>query len=288
MLIQPLVTDCSRDREAALIDSCVKTGSGQSIPAENRFIAGVYNLSSLLLASRDSIASKNLLIESKRYFSDNPSQIISVEKVVASSALIGLSRFSLKLSKALGISLSNKTSIKKSINFEKCLIKLFTEIEAKSELNKKVKAYLCGDAAAYFYTRNVLRPNINVDFEGRFHLSDKIFSIVELHSNALQLLYFDINYNPNIKLFHEDYRLDATRMDLGLSMIEPYILAPVDLAVSKVLSVSEYDKQDVADIIRLGLASRQDIINRGMEAINSVICNQQETQKNFMASVAVL
>ena len=288
MLIQPLDTDCSREREAALIDRCVKTGRGQSIPADSGFVAGVYKLSSLLLASRDTPASKNLLIEAERYFAANPSQIISVEEVATSSALIGLSRFSLKLTEAFGVILSTTTPIKTNIDFEKCLIKLFTELEANVDLNTKVKAYLSGDAAVYFYTRNFLRPNINVDFEGRFHLSDKILSIVELQTNALQLLYFDINYNPNIKLLHEDYQLDSTGLDLGLSMIELYILAPVDLAVSKVLSTSEYDKQDVADIIRLGFASRQDITNRGMEAIDSVICNQQETQKNFMASVSVL
>lgn len=86
---------------------------------------------------------------------------------------------------------------------------------------------------------------------------------------------------------HEDYQDDSIPVDLGVDRLHVRVLAPVDLAVSKISRLAENDKEDIAALVRLGLTSADDIEQRAMSAVAGYVGGQAMLLLNVRDAVAL-
>ena len=97
-------------------------------------------------------------------------------------------------------------------------------------LQQTLRVYLAGGMAVYFYVGKRVSHDLDAEFAGRVLLPTDL--TVEIEGD--EPVYFDTNFNPMFALVHEHYQRDAVPVDLGVAHIDLRLLAPVDLAVSKI------------------------------------------------------
>lgn len=86
---------------------------------------------------------------------------------------------------------------------------------------------------------------------------------------------------------HEDYLDDAIPVDLGIDQVRVHVLAPVDLAVSKIARFADNDKEDIAALVRLGLTTADEIERRATSALAGYIGGQAMLKLNLRDAVAL-
>ena len=87
---------------------------------------------------------------------------------------------------------------------------------------------------------------------------------------------------------HEDYRDDSLPVDMGLDWIRVHVLAPVDLAVSKIARLAGNDKKDIAALVRLGLTTADEIKQRAVEALAGYAGSRSTLRLNIKETVREL
>lgn len=86
----------------------------------------------------------------------------------------------------------------------------------------------------------------------------------------LRTLYFDRQYNDTLGLMHENAHRDSVPIDVpGVDpkRLRVRVLAPVDLAVSKLARFADPDREDIAALARAGLLSAGDLRKRANDAL---------------------
>jgi hypothetical protein len=86
---------------------------------------------------------------------------------------------------------------------------------------------------------------------------------------------------------HEDYLHDALPLDMGIDNIQLYVLSPLDLAVSKVARFADNDKDDIAELVRLGLVRADDLERRALAAVGRFVGGQAMLLLNLRDAVAL-
>ena len=87
-------------------------------------------------------------------------------------------------------------------------------------------------------------------------------------------LYLDRNYNDTLGLLHEHAHRDSRPVALpgvDTKRIEVRILAPLDLAVSKLSRFSDQDRKDIESLARRGLISGKGLRRRAEEALGGTV-----------------
>lgn len=161
------------------------------------------------------------------------------------------------------------------------LRELFLQLQQRLSLTSPLKVYLAGGMAVHLYTASRVTTDVDAEFGGRIYLPNDLMVEVTLENGMQQVVYLDTNYNASFALMHEDYLDDAVPVDLGVDHILVYVLAPVDLAVSKIARLSENDKEDIAALVRLGLTSSDEIEQRATAALIGYIGGQSMLQANL-------
>ncbi len=161
------------------------------------------------------------------------------------------------------------------------LRELFLQLQQRLSLTSPLKVYLAGGMAVHLYTASRVTTDVDAEFGGRIYLPNDLMVEVTLENGIQQVVYLDTNYNASFALMHEDYLDDAVLVDLGVDHILVYVLAPVDLAVSKIARFSENDKEDIAALVRLGLTSSDEIEQRAIAALIGYIGGQSMLQANL-------
>jgi len=85
---------------------------------------------------------------------------------------------------------------------------------------------------------------------------------------------------------HEDYLDDAIPLDLGVEQIRLHVLSPLDLAVSKIARFADNDKEDIAELVRLGLTTADEIEQRAISALAGYVGGQAMLMLNLRDAVA--
>ena len=85
---------------------------------------------------------------------------------------------------------------------------------------------------------------------------------------------------------HEDYLDDAIPLDLGVEQIRLHVLSPLDLAVSKIARFADNDKEDIAELVRLGLTTADEIEQRALSALAGYVGGQAMLMLNLRDAVA--
>jgi hypothetical protein len=136
-----------------------------------------------------------------------------------------------------------------------------------------IQMYLAGGMAVNFYCGTRYTEDVDAIFSHRL-LPGK-FSVNYVQKNgAPTFLYLDNNYNPTFGLLHEHFDRDAvewTGIGNEKRKIRLNVLAPVDLAVTKVSRYSEQDREDILALAKERLFTADQFRYRATEAMRDFV-----------------
>jgi hypothetical protein len=141
--------------------------------------------------------------------------------------------------------------------------------------------------AVHLYTASRVTTDVDAEFGSRIFIPSDLIVDVTLEDGTLQSVYFDTNYNSSFALMHEDYQADAIPLDIGVEQIRLHVLSPLDLAVSKIARFAENDKEDIAELVRLGLTTADAIEQRATSALDGYVGGLAMLRLNLRDAVAL-
>lgn len=167
------------------------------------------------------------------------------------------------------------------------LRELFKQLEKRLSLSGPLNVYLAGGMAVHLYTAHRVTTDVDAEFGARVYLPNDLVVELQLEDGTEQVIYLDTNYNSTFALMHEAYLDDAIPLDFGLEQIRVHVLAPVDLAVSKIARFADNDQEDIAALVRLGLTTADEIAQRATSALVGFVGGQTMLQLNLNDAVAL-
>lgn len=167
------------------------------------------------------------------------------------------------------------------------LKELFKQLEERLSLRSPIDVYLAGGMAVYLYTASRVTTDVDAEFGSRVFIPNDLIVDLTLEDGTRESLYFDTNYNSSFALMHEDYLDDAILLDLGVELIRLHVLSPLDLAVSKIARFADNDKEDIAELVRLGLTSSDEIEQRATQALDGYVGGLAMLRLNLRDAVAL-
>lgn len=167
------------------------------------------------------------------------------------------------------------------------LRELFKQLGERLSLRRPMNVYLAGGLGVYLYTGARPSTDVDAEFAGRVLLPSDLVVDVTLENGERQVLYFDTNYNPMFSLLHEDYQTDSIPLDIGESPLRVRVLAPVDLAVSKIARFQDHDREDIAELVRCGLVTADEIDKRARDALTGYSGAPGTVSRNIKDAVAL-
>jgi hypothetical protein len=140
---------------------------------------------------------------------------------------------------------------------------------------KPVVACVAGGAALHFYTGSRVSKDIDAKIMARVLLDPQELQVAYRGEDGhARLLYFDTQYNDSFALLHDHAYEDAVPISLprvDARRLEVRLVAPLDLAVSKLSRFSEQDKLDILALSRAGLIDAAALRRRANEALPDYI-----------------
>ncbi len=167
------------------------------------------------------------------------------------------------------------------------LRELFRQLEERLSLSSPVKVFLAGGMAVHLYAASRVTTDVDADFGSRVFIPSDLIVSVTLEDATHESLYFDTNYNSSFALMHEDYLDDAIPLDLGVEHIKLHVLCPLGLVVSKISRFGDNDKEDIAELVRLGLTTADEIEQGAMSALTKYVGGPAMLQINIQDAVAL-
>jgi hypothetical protein len=167
------------------------------------------------------------------------------------------------------------------------LKELFKQLEGRLSLRSPIKVYLAGGMAVHLYTASRVTTDVDAEFGSRVFIPNDLIVDIALEDGTRQSVYFDTNYNSSFALMHEDYLDDAIPLDLGIAQIKLHVLSPLDLAVSKIARFADNDKEDIAELVRLGLTTADAIEQRATSALGGYVGGLGMLRLNLRDAVAL-
>lgn len=156
-------------------------------------------------------------------------------------------------------------------------LKAFATILARIEAalgtrrgRKPVAVFVAGGAALHLYTGARISKDIDARIEAKVLLPDDLQVSYRGADGHAYMLYFDKQYNDSFALLHQDAYADARSIPVeGVDpkRLDVKLLAPVDLAVSKLSRFVEHDREDIRTLARLGLIDAKSLRRRAQEAL---------------------
>jgi hypothetical protein len=164
---------------------------------------------------------------------------------------------------------------------------LFKQLEERLSLSRPLTVYLAGGMAVHLYTANRVTTDVDAEFAGRVIIPNDLMVEIKLEDGSPQVIYLDTNYNSTFALMHEDYQDDAIPVDLGLEQIQVCVLSPVDLAVSKIARLADNDREDIQELVQLGLTTADEIEQRANSAMAGYIGGRSLLQVNLQDAISI-
>lgn len=167
------------------------------------------------------------------------------------------------------------------------LRELLERLEDRLQLKSPLQVYLAGGMAVHLYTGKRVTGDVDAEFGGRVLLPSDLAVVVTLEDGTDQVVYLDTNYNPTFALMHEDYQADSRPVYLGLGSIRVNVLTPVDLAVSKIARLADNDREDIRELVVLGLTDAGAIEARATEALGGYVGGIEMLKANLRDAIAI-
>ncbi len=156
--------------------------------------------------------------------------------------------------------------------------------ESLNDVSKSVlpiRMYVAGGAALHFYTGERVSRDVDAVFSHRIALPENLEIAYRDADGAARLLYFDHQYNDSLSLMHEDAHEDS--LPLALAGIDPHVLdvrllAPLDLAVSKLSRFSAQDRSDIMSLARHRHIRSAALRERAQQALGGYVGSVERVQ----------
>jgi hypothetical protein len=147
-----------------------------------------------------------------------------------------------------------------------------------------VRMYVAGGAALHLLTGARVSVDIDAVFSKRVLLSEEIEVSYRDPDGRARLLYLDRNYNDTLGLLHENAHKDARPIDIpGIDkkLLEVRVLAPIDLAVSKLSRFADQDREDILLLAKEGLIDSASLRKRAEQALGGYVGDLQSVRNSI-------
>lgn len=151
--------------------------------------------------------------------------------------------------------------------------------------------FVAGGAALHFYTGERVSEDIDAVFSRRIVLPDKLEVAYRDADGAARLLYFDHQYSDTLALMHEDAHKDSVPLSLtGIDArkLDVRLLAPLDLAVSKLSRFSDQDRDDIMTLARRKLIRAPALRVRAEQALDGYVGGIDRIQGNIAQAFRIV
>jgi len=159
------------------------------------------------------------------------------------------------------------------------LSKMLDEIDAVLKdggyVGPPIKMFLAGGMAVNYWCGSRYTEDVDASFSRKL-LPPRITIEYRQNDGTESFIYFDTNYNPSYALMHEDYEDDAVEWE-GIGnerrLVRLYVLAPIDLALSKMARLLGSDREDIMQLASLGLIESRSLRARAEYALVAYVGN---------------
>jgi hypothetical protein len=135
---------------------------------------------------------------------------------------------------------------------------------------RPIRMIVAGGAAMHLYTGARVSRDVDAVFSHRIALPQDLRIAYRDADGKAQTLYFDYQYNDSLALMHEQAHDDAVALSLpniDAGLLDIRLLAPLDLAVSKLARFAAVDRGDIAELARARLINAAALRQRATEAL---------------------
>jgi hypothetical protein len=171
---------------------------------------------------------------------------------------------------------------------------LFDAVRKLLEIQEKIVAtaqnsvdlIIAGGVALHYWTRARVTTDIDAEFSRRLVITDEhvLYKDEQGHSQALS---FDRGFSPTLATLHEDYLSRAVLVpEWGSGKINVFVLAPVDLAISKLGRFASNDRSDIRMLAACGLIDAEQFRVLAEEAFSYYVGDTSLLHKNLATAIA--
>lgn len=146
-------------------------------------------------------------------------------------------------------------------------------------LKAPIKAFLAGGVAVHYWVGSRVTADIDAEFSladtGYRHFLpiEDVMAYVD-DDGTSRAIHIDRNYSAVFALMHEDYVARARPLGDqlgGKGKLEVYVLAPEDLAISKMARWSPHDQEDVAALATAGYLDADELEQLALDAARTAV-----------------
>lgn len=137
-----------------------------------------------------------------------------------------------------------------------------------------IKMYIAGGAALHLLTGARVTEDIDATFSQKVLFHEAIEVSYRDPDGRARLMYLDRNYNDTLGLLHEAAYEDSKPYavpGIDKDVIEIRVLAPVDLAVSKLARFADQDREDIELLAKKGLIDSDFLRQRAEQALQGYV-----------------
>jgi len=137
-----------------------------------------------------------------------------------------------------------------------------------------IRMVVAGGAALHLFTGARVSEDVDAVFSKRVLFHEDIEVSYRDPDGRARLLYLDRNYNDTLGLLHQDAHKDARSLNvpgIDKKLIDVRVLAPIDLAVSKLSRFADQDREDILLLAREGLIDSASLRKRAGEALGGYV-----------------
>ena len=172
--------------------------------------------------------------------------------------------------------------MKQKIKAQDAYLKAFAEVLSRIQQALKgsrpdvfpIRMYIAGGAALHLLTGARVSEDVDAVFSKRVLLNDEIEVSYRDADGRARLLYLDRNYNDSLGLLHENAHKDSRPVDIpgvDKKLVEVRVLAPIDLAVSKLSRFGDQDRDDILLLAKEGLIDAAALRKRAEQALGAYV-----------------
>lgn len=143
---------------------------------------------------------------------------------------------------------------------------------------------IAGGAALHLYTGARVSKDIDAKIMARFLPPENLEVAYKGADGHARVLYFDTQYNDSYALLHQDAYRDAIPIavpGVDRKRLDVRLLAPLDLAVSKLSRYETHDQEDIAALARAGLIEARSLRARAEEALPDYVGNVERARNSI-------
>lgn len=150
---------------------------------------------------------------------------------------------------------------------------------------------IAGGAALFLHTGTRVSQDVDASFSLRLHIPDDLVETYRDRNGDPRSVHLDTNYNDTLGPMHEAAYDDATPVILrGVDrrVLDIRVLAPIDLATSKLGRFSDHDRADIVDLAANGLLDPVPFEARATEALDYYVGHPSAVRANLKDAVKLI